>query len=75
MHLEIKQGDSGLWYVALVGGNGETMMYSELYNKKWNAVRAAVHISEVTNLDIVPEPDPENDPDLPENDEDALVPA
>jgi uncharacterized protein YegP (UPF0339 family) len=41
MELQVKLGLSGSWYVALVAENGETMMHSETYDSKGNAVRAA----------------------------------
>ncbi len=52
MHLEVFKGESDLWHVRLVGGNGETMMHSEAYADKDNAVHAADTIAGVTGLDI-----------------------
>lgn len=46
MHLEVRKGNmSGQFYVRLVGGNGEVMMFSEIYDSKSNAVRAANNIA------------------------------
>jgi uncharacterized protein YegP (UPF0339 family) len=44
MHLEVVKGESGQWHINLVGANGETMMSSETYASKGNAIRAAYNI-------------------------------
>ena len=44
MYLEVKQGAGGQWYVRLMGGNGEVMLFSEIYDSKGNAARAADNI-------------------------------
>jgi uncharacterized protein YegP (UPF0339 family) len=47
MRLEVFKGDSGQWFIRLVGGNQEKMMISESYDNKQNAIRAADRIREV----------------------------
>lgn len=44
MYLEVTTKSGDQWYVRLVGGNGETMMFSEMYYSKDNAERAAYNI-------------------------------
>jgi len=59
MYLEVVHGDSGYWFVRLVGGNGESMMVSELYDSKSNAERAAYNIqndwSQVIEVKVIDE--------------------
>jgi uncharacterized protein YegP (UPF0339 family) len=45
MVIEYFKGPSGFWFVRLIARNGETMMISEAYANKSNAVRAARALS------------------------------
>jgi len=49
MVLEVFKGESDIWFVRLAGGNGETLMVSEGYDNKRNAVRAAENIAKEWN--------------------------
>lgn len=53
MHLEVFKGDSGYFFVRLVGGNQETIMVSEAYDSHFNAKRSAQTVSGVTALHII----------------------
>lgn len=41
MKVQIFPGKDGQWYCRLVAHNGETVLTSEGYTRKWNAKRAA----------------------------------
>ena len=41
MYIEAKEGKSGKWYYTLNANNDKVLCTSEMYAKKWNAVRAA----------------------------------
>lgn len=52
MRYEYFQGNNGQWYVRLVGKNGETMMTSEGYTRRWNAKRAAVRMAGPMRVEV-----------------------
>lgn len=40
------------WHVAIVAANGETLMHSEDYSSRGNAIRAAEHLAEELQLKV-----------------------
>lgn len=51
-HLELRKGLIR-WHVALVGANGETMMFSENYFSKSNAERAIRRLADALHLNWI----------------------
>ena len=49
MVIEVFKGESDIWFVRLVADNGETLMVSEGYDNKGNAVRASEGIAQYWN--------------------------
>ena len=49
MVIEVFKGESGIWFVRLVSDNGETLMSSEGYDSKGNAVRAAENLADLAD--------------------------
>lgn len=41
-----------LWYVKIIAKNGETLLTSETYFSRGNALRAGLKLSKALNLDI-----------------------
>lgn len=46
MHLKIKRAEDGQYYFILVARNGQTLMTSETYTRKANAMKSAVKIAD-----------------------------
>jgi len=50
MVIEVFKGESDIWFVRLVADNGETLMASEGYDSRGNAVRAGDNLARLIDL-------------------------